>query len=286
MQNEKIGTVVVIGGGVGGVQASLDLAESGYKVYLIEEKPAIGGVMAQLDKTFPTNDCSMCILAPKLVEVSRHPNIKIITQAEIESIKGYPGKFTISIKKHPRYVDEERCTGCGTCSNNCPVRNKPYQEIEKPKIELSNEELKRTNSIINRHEAKEESLLAILLDIQEEFNYLPQNILMYIAEQLEVPISRLYSLATFFKAFSLEPKGKHTIKVCMGTACHVRGALKILDAISRVLKIKPGETTQDRMFSLETVNCLGACALSPVVLIDDKYYGRLTPEKIESLLAH
>jgi heterodisulfide reductase subunit A-like polyferredoxin len=120
--NGKIGAVLVVGGGIGGIQASLDLADSGFKVYLLEKEPSIGGVMAQLDKTFPTNDCSMCILAPKLVSVARHPNIELITNAEIDELKGDAGNFTVAVKKKPRYVDEEKCTGCGDCVKVCPVQ--------------------------------------------------------------------------------------------------------------------------------------------------------------------
>jgi heterodisulfide reductase subunit A len=116
-----IGAVMVVGGGVAGVQASLDLAEMGYFVYMVEEKSSIGGVMAQLDKTFPTNDCSLCILSPKLVEAGRHPNIKIITLAQIEDVKGKPGNFQVKVKKQPRYIDETKCTACGICSTYCPT---------------------------------------------------------------------------------------------------------------------------------------------------------------------
>ncbi|MFO7677100.1 MAG: FAD-dependent oxidoreductase, partial [Thermoplasmatota archaeon] len=120
-KNSKVGSVLVVGGGIGGIQASLDLADSGFKVYLVEEKPAIGGVMAQLDKTFPTNDCSLCILSPKLVEVGRHPNIELFTCSEIEDLSGKEGNFKIKIKKKATYVDEDKCTGCGECANVCPV---------------------------------------------------------------------------------------------------------------------------------------------------------------------
>ncbi|PLX47231.1 MAG: pyridine nucleotide-disulfide oxidoreductase [Desulfobulbaceae bacterium] len=113
------GAVMVIGGGVAGVQTALDLTELGYKVYLVEKSAAIGGVMARLDKTFPTNDCSLCILAPKLVEAGRDPNITIITLAELEDLSGEPGRFTARIRKKPRYIDEEVCTGCGQCTLYC-----------------------------------------------------------------------------------------------------------------------------------------------------------------------
>lgn len=118
---KKTGAVLVIGGGIGGMQASLDLVNSGFKVYLLDKKPNIGGVMAQLDKTFPTNDCSMCIMAPKLVEVGRNPNIELITWAELEKLEGEAGNFTATIRKHPEYIDPYKCTGCGLCAQSCPV---------------------------------------------------------------------------------------------------------------------------------------------------------------------
>src|SRR4030043_883102 len=119
--DEKVGAVLVVGGGVAGIQASLDLADSGFKVYLVDESTSIGGTMAQLDKTFPTNDCSMCILAPKLVTAGRHPNIQLITHSELKEVKGKEGNFEVTILKHPRFVNVERCTGCGICAQNCPT---------------------------------------------------------------------------------------------------------------------------------------------------------------------
>jgi len=119
--DKTIGAVMVVGGGIGGIQASLDLAESGYKVYLVEKSPAIGGVMAQLDKTFPTLDCSMCILSPKLIECGRHPNIELVCDAELMEVDGEPGNFTAKVLKHPRYVDIDKCTGCGECAEACPI---------------------------------------------------------------------------------------------------------------------------------------------------------------------
>ncbi len=119
---EGIGSVMVVGGGIAGVQTALDLADSGFKVYLVEKKPSIGGVMAQLDKTFPTNDCSMCILSPKLVEAARNPMITMMTLAEVVEVEGEAPNFVVSVKRHPRYVNEERCVGCGLCAEKCPVK--------------------------------------------------------------------------------------------------------------------------------------------------------------------
>ena len=118
---KKVGAVLVIGGGIAGIQASLDLAESGQKVYLLETSPAIGGNMARLDKTFPTNDCAMCILSPKIVECGRHLNIETITWAQLEQITGSAGRFRATIRKRARFVDLDKCTGCGECTEVCPV---------------------------------------------------------------------------------------------------------------------------------------------------------------------
>lgn len=117
----KVGAVMVVGAGIGGIQASLDLADSGFRVYLVEEESAIGGIMAQLDKTFPTNDCSMCIISPKLVEVGRHLNIDILSYAEVAKVEGRAGNFTVHIRQKPRFIDLDKCTGCGDCTEVCPV---------------------------------------------------------------------------------------------------------------------------------------------------------------------
>ena len=115
------GDVMVVGGGISGIQAALDLATSGYKVYLVESAPTIGGKMAQLDKTFPTNDCSMCIESPKFIECDRHPNIEILTYTEVDTVEGEAGDFEVTLTRKPRYVKEELCTGCTVCAEYCPI---------------------------------------------------------------------------------------------------------------------------------------------------------------------
>ena len=112
---------MVVGGGIAGMQASLDAAAAGYKVYLVERDISIGGVMAQLDKTFPTNDCSTCLISPKLIEVAQHPDIEILTQAELERLEGEAGHFTVTLKREPRYIDAAKCNACGACAEVCPV---------------------------------------------------------------------------------------------------------------------------------------------------------------------
>ncbi|MEJ2226343.1 MAG: FAD-dependent oxidoreductase, partial [Syntrophobacterales bacterium] len=124
MPTKKIGAIVVVGGGIAGIQASLDLAEAGFYVYLVEKEPAIGGVMPQLDKTFPTNDCSMCIISPKLVDCANHRNIEILAPAEMVSLSGSPGRFTVKVRQHARYIDPKKCTACGLCAQKCPRKVK------------------------------------------------------------------------------------------------------------------------------------------------------------------
>jgi NADH:ubiquinone oxidoreductase subunit E len=276
--------VAVIGGGIAGVQAALDLAEQGIKVYIIEKTPSLGGRMAQLDKTFPTNDCSMCILSPKLVEAGRHPNIELLTLSEIKELEGEEGEFKIKVLKSARYVDEVSCTGCGICAATCPVKYE-YQIPEKVSVcgQIPADDLAKIDTILKRYADEEGVLISVLQDINEEFNYLPENVLRYISERLDIPLSQIYHVATFYTAFSLIPRGEHIIKVCQGTACHVRGSERVLDELGRILDIGPGETTQDLKFTLETVNCLGACALGPVVVIDDKYHST-TPANVGKLL--
>jgi len=126
MESEK--AVLVVGGGIAGIQASLDLAGRGLKVYLVESSPSIGGRMAQLDKTFPTMDCSMCILAPKMIECFRHPNITLLTYSEVQEVSGKAGNFSVKILKKPRFIDETRCTGCGECAQHCPIE--VYNEFD------------------------------------------------------------------------------------------------------------------------------------------------------------
>jgi NADH-quinone oxidoreductase E subunit len=139
-------------------------------------------------------------------------------------------------------------------------------------------------AILERHPQRPGELLAILLDIQETFRYLPKAVLKEVARYLGVPESRVYSVATFYKAFTLKPRGERIIRICLGTACHLRGSPAVLERLEEILGIKPGETTPDGRFTLETVNCLGACALAPVVVIGEETYGQMTPEKVEKLL--
>jgi len=142
----------------------------------------------------------------------------------------------------------------------------------------------RLNRIIDRYQSKPSALIEILLDIQNENHWLPREALQLVSEKLQVPMSRIQHTATFYKAFSLVPKGRHEINVCMGTACHVRGAPRVLEVVQNITGIQPGETDPDLKFSLETVNCLGCCALGPVMEIDEQHLGKLAPALAAELL--
>jgi NADH:ubiquinone oxidoreductase subunit E len=138
--------------------------------------------------------------------------------------------------------------------------------------------------IVEKNGKKKAALIPVLQDVQDKYHYLPEDALRIVSELLCIPLIDVYCLATFYKSFSLTPRGKHLINVCLGTACHVRGAPKILEEVKRKLGIAEGETTEDKEYSLETVNCLGACALGPVVVVDDVYHGQMTIRKVSSLL--
>lgn len=140
------------------------------------------------------------------------------------------------------------------------------------------------DGILDQHRRDPSAIIAVLQDIQEKARYLPEGALRYVAEQLGIPVSKVYGLATFYRAFSLEPRGKHQVYVCTGTACHVRGAVRIIDALEREIGIHAGETDERLEFTLETVNCLGACALGPVVVVDGEYHGQMTAAKAVRLV--
>jgi len=143
---------------------------------------------------------------------------------------------------------------------------------------------KGIDKILEKYGYEDSSIIAILQDLQEEDNYLSENDLVYISENLPIPLTRIYRIATFYNAFSLTPRGKYPTSVCLGTACHVRGAPMVLDRLRLELGIDVDEVTEDGLFSLETVNCLGACAMGPIVVVGKDYHGQMTPAKVGSAL--
>ena len=143
----------------------------------------------------------------------------------------------------------------------------------------------RIDNIINKYINEEGVLIQLLLDIQRELNWIPKEAITRINERLKIPVSQIYRVASFYTALSLKPRGRHLVRVCLGTACYVRGSPRILDSVERKLDIKAGDTTSDGKFTLETVNCLGCCALGPVVEIDGQYHGRLSSANIAKMLS-
>jgi len=144
-------------------------------------------------------------------------------------------------------------------------------------------ELRVIDEIVDKYNEDKNALIQILLDTQSKFNWISKPAVMWISERLGVPLSLIYQVATFYKVFSLMPKGRHIVKVCLGTACHVRGGPRIMEAAERTLGIKYGEVTPDGKFSLERVNCLGCCALGPVVVVDNEYYGNVKPTQVNNI---
>ncbi len=144
--------------------------------------------------------------------------------------------------------------------------------------------LEKVDEIIKKYDSKDSWLVMVLQDLQDEFNYLPAEVLKRVAEKLKISLSRVFSVATFYSSFSLTERGKHLIKVCDGTACHLRGFVNISDEITRHIGIKAGQTTKDKKFTLEVVACLGACALAPVMSVNSEYHGSMTAEKIAETL--
>lgn len=145
-------------------------------------------------------------------------------------------------------------------------------------------DIKKVDEIIQRYDKSEESLLAILQDFQREFMYVPEEGMKRLSEVMNVPESKIYAMGTFYKALSLSPRGRHTIKVCTGTACHLKGAPQIIETLERELKTKRDNTTEDGKFTLECVNCVGACAMAPVTVVDEDYYGQTRSSKVGDVL--
>jgi len=145
-------------------------------------------------------------------------------------------------------------------------------------------DMRKVDEIIDMYKGAEGFLIQLLLDLQSEFNWISPEAIARISEQMRIPKSQIYRIASFYKAMSLKPVGRHIIQVCLGTACQVRGAPKILDRIEENLKIKEGATTSDMRFSLKRVNCLGCCAMGPVIVVDGIYHGKITPLMVENIL--
>jgi len=206
----------------------------------------------------------------------------------LQDVTGEPGNLAVSLHKHPRYVNPEKCTGCGVCLEACPVR---YQVQLPPETYAAARTAYATATdeqsvthIIGRHREERGNLLPILLDINRHFNWLPRPALEYVATDLGIPLAEILRVASFYNAFSLVPRGKNIINVCLGTGCFVKGSPRLLDQLERKLGITHGQTTEDMMFTLEVVRCIGCCALAPAVRVGEATFGRVTPSQVSKII--
>ena len=295
------GSVLVCGGGVAGIQAALDLSAAGFAVYLVEESPTIGGTMARLDKTFPTGDCATCIISPKLVQCMRDYNIEVLTMADVQSLEGEAGAFKVGVQRRPRGVIAEKCTGCGDCWNQCPVRYVP-QPTPAPLVvpplggipakagttsageHLTAQDAAWVDSILARYRDDRAPLIPVLQDVTDERRYLPRPVLEYLAMRLKISLAEILRVASFYNAFSLTPVGRHTIEICLGTACFVRGSGLLLERLEQEIGIVAGETDSRGQFTLRTVRCIGCCALAPAMRIDGVTFGKVKLDKVVNIL--
>ena len=205
---------------------------------------------------------------------------------EILDVSGKAGAFKVEVREKARSIDPDKCTGCGDCISVCPVRN-IIQVPTKPSLpDLSPEWSECLETALKTHGQQKSNLIAILQDINRRLHYLPREIMAHLSDLLRLPESEIYRVATFYNAFSLEPLGRHLIEVCSGTACHVKGSSRILDRIQEELQVEAGYTTEDRRFTLRTVNCMGCCAVAPAVKVDGEAYGYVKIPEIRSIISN
>jgi NADH:ubiquinone oxidoreductase subunit E len=279
------GSVLVCGGGVAGIQAALDLSAAGFAVYMVEESPTIGGSMARLDKTFPTGDCATCIISPKLVQCMRDYNIEVLTMADVKSLEGEAGAFKVEVRRRPRSVIAEKCTGCGDCWSQCPVRYVPQPTpAVQPDEHLTAQDAAWVDGILARYRDDRAPLIPVLQDVTDERRYLPRPILEYLGVRLKISLAEILRVASFYNAFSLTPVGRHTIEICLGTACFVRGSGLLLERLEQEIGIAAGGTDARGQFTLRTVRCIGCCALAPAMRIDGITFGKVKLDKVVSIL--
>ena len=184
-------------------------------------------------------------------------------------------------------MDPAKCTGCGTCLEVCPVRYEVQLPEEKARARAAYAEATEevaVTGIIDRHRDERGNLLPILLDINRQFNWLPRPALEQVSDELKLPLAEILRVASFYNAFSLVPRGKHIVNIGMGTGCFVKGSTRLLDRLERELGIKHGETTEDMLFTLEVVRCIGCCALAPAMRVGEDTFGRLTPGMVPKIL--
>ena len=204
------------------------------------------------------------------------------------------GKVKDKSDKNPTAKEKLKVTQNNDIWLSESISNRVSDRLGIPRSQISSisetakqlaQELGNTERIIDKYNSDKSALIQILLEIQRENRWLPKSSLLLVSEKLGIPLSQVYRVATFYKAFSLIPQGRHLFTVCMGTACHVRGSPRLLDRVKDAMKIEPGETSKDMKFTLETVNCLGCCALGPVMVIDGEYHSNPPSKEIDELVA-
>jgi NADH:ubiquinone oxidoreductase subunit E/NAD-dependent dihydropyrimidine dehydrogenase PreA subunit len=280
-----VGAVLVCGAGIAGIQASLDLSAAGFRVYLVEESPTIGGGMARLDKTFPTGDCATCIISPKLVECMRDLNIEVLTMSDVASLEGEAGRFHATVQRRPRSVDPSKCTGCGDCWSACPVRNHPEIPAEfQPRGALTAEASAQLDEILARYRGDSGAMVPILRAINTTYQHLPREILEEVASRRGVRLASVLRVASFYDQLRLEPVGRHVVEACDGTSCHSKGARALLERLEDTIGVQAGETDPSGRFTLRTVRCLGLCASSPAMRINGQNFARVNLNKLPEIL--
>ncbi len=267
------------------------LTKAGYQTRFAADGEALLGIVSVdpphlviLDADLPRHE-AMGLL--KTVHDVR-PGVPIICETEKPTVEGA--------------VEAMRRGAYNYVSKYCPVKdllNKISQALERERMQVESREkaqehkvrtfddpasLAAIDRILSDSRFSRSKLISYLQDIQQELNYLPQDALRFVARRVNVSLPRIYSIATFYKAFSLLPRGRHIIQVCLGTACHVRGGTNLLESFERELGIRTGETTYDNKFSLESVRCVGCCGLAPVFIVDGKFYGKLTQDRVPQIL--
>jgi len=267
------------------------LAGKGYGVRAVPDAASLLAVLAanpphlvMLDVDLPKNE-GMAVLkaahdsqpsVPIICE-TENPTVESAVEAMRRGAVNYISKYkpmTESLEFIDHALERERME----VETRLKARERRVRTFDDPTT------LSRIDGILSEHDYKESMLISYLQDIQKDLNYLPQDALRFVARRVNVSLPRVYSIATFYKAFSLRPRGRHLVHVCLGTACHVRGGGKILESLERELGIGAGETTYDNKFSLESVRCVGCCGLAPVFMIDGKFYGKMTQDKIPDII--
>jgi NADH:ubiquinone oxidoreductase subunit E len=205
--------------------------------------------------------------------------------ADVTSLEGEAGAFKVGVQRRPRGVIAEKCTGCGDCWNQCPVHYVPQPTpAMQPGEQLTAQDAAWVDAILARYRDDRAPLIPVLQDVTDERRYLPRPVLEYLAVRLKISLAEILRVASFYNAFSLSPVGRHTIEICLGTACFVRGSGLLLERLEQEIGVAAGETDARGRFTLRTVRCIGCCALAPAMRIDGVTFGKVKLDKVVNIL--